>query len=76
MTQTSDGSVPLRARKVGGGTPLMSDRHLRSETGVLKDVLLGVHRRSSADLEDVGRDHATHDDSQAASQQMPLREAG
>jgi N-dimethylarginine dimethylaminohydrolase len=41
MTQTSDGSVPLRARKVGGGTPLMSDWHLRSETGVLKDVLLG-----------------------------------
>ncbi len=41
MTLTGEPSVPLRARKVGGGTPFMADWHLRSETGVLQDVLLG-----------------------------------
>ncbi len=40
MTQTN-GAVPLRARVEGGGTPVMGDWHLRSETGMLKDVLLG-----------------------------------
>ena len=34
--------VPLRARREGGGTPVMDGRfYLRSETGVLRDVLLG-----------------------------------
>jgi N-dimethylarginine dimethylaminohydrolase len=36
------GQVPLRARVEGGGTPEMSGRwYIRSETGPLKDVLLG-----------------------------------
>ena len=34
-------AVPLRARVEGGGTPLMKDWYLKSETGPLKDVLLG-----------------------------------
>ncbi len=35
-------SVPLRARVEGGGTPLMQGRfQIKSETGPLKDVLLG-----------------------------------
>lgn len=34
--------VPLRARREGGGTPVMDARwYLKSETGPLKDVLLG-----------------------------------
>jgi N-dimethylarginine dimethylaminohydrolase len=34
--------VPLQARREGGGTPPMEGRwHLKSETGPLKDVLLG-----------------------------------
>jgi N-dimethylarginine dimethylaminohydrolase len=31
----------LQARKIGGGTSEMSDWHLKSETGPLRDVLLG-----------------------------------
>jgi N-dimethylarginine dimethylaminohydrolase len=31
----------LRARREGGGTPLMQEWYLKSETGPLKDVLLG-----------------------------------
>ena len=38
MTKTAS---PLRARVEGGGTPLMKDWYLKSETGPLKDVLLG-----------------------------------
>ena len=38
---TNGTSPPLRARVEGGGTPEMSDWYLRSETGVLRDVLLG-----------------------------------
>ena len=34
-------TIPLRARQEGGGTPLMTDWYLKSETGPLKDVLLG-----------------------------------
>ena len=34
-------TVPLRARVEGGGTPVMKDWYLKSETGPLKDVLLG-----------------------------------
>ena len=34
-------AIPFRARKEGGGTPLMKDWYLKSETGPLKDVLLG-----------------------------------
>jgi hypothetical protein len=34
-------AIPLRARKEGGGTPLLRDWYLKSETGPLKDVLLG-----------------------------------
>ena len=33
--------IPLQARVEGGGTPETSDWYLRSETGVLRDVLLG-----------------------------------
>lgn len=33
--------VPLRARVEGGGTPEMTNWYLKSETGALKDVLLG-----------------------------------
>ena len=32
---------PLQSRKAGGGTEVMSDWYLKSETGPLKDVLLG-----------------------------------
>jgi N-dimethylarginine dimethylaminohydrolase len=38
---TAAKQVPLRARVEGGGTPLMQDWYLKSETGPLKDVLLG-----------------------------------
>ena len=38
---TNGTSAPLQARVEGGGTPEMSDWYLRSETGVLRDVLLG-----------------------------------
>lgn len=35
-------AIPLKARLEGGGTPVMEGRwHLKSETGPLKDVLLG-----------------------------------
>jgi N-dimethylarginine dimethylaminohydrolase len=34
-------SIPLRARVEGGGTPEMQRWYLKSETGPLKDVLLG-----------------------------------
>ena len=34
-------AVPLRARIENGGTPLMQNWYLKSETGPLKDVLLG-----------------------------------
>lgn len=37
----SKDTSPLRARVDGGGTPEMSDWYLKSETGVLRDVLLG-----------------------------------
>ena len=37
----SKSGIPLRARLDGGGTPEMSDWYLKSETGILKDVLLG-----------------------------------
>ena len=37
----SAGQVPLRARVEGGGTPRMTDWVMKSETGLLKDVLLG-----------------------------------
>src|SRR5205823_3249786 len=37
MTDT----IPLRARREGGGTPLMQNWYLKSEAGRLKDVLLG-----------------------------------
>ena len=32
---------PLRARVEGGGTPEMTNWYLKSETGILRDVLLG-----------------------------------
>ena len=38
---TAQAPVPLRARVEGGGTPLMKNWYLKSETGPLKDVLLG-----------------------------------
>ena len=40
---TNGTSTPLRARIEGGGTPEMSGSgwYLRSETGTLRDVLLG-----------------------------------
>ena len=38
---TNGTSTPLQARVEGGGTPEMSDWYLRSETGTLRDVLLG-----------------------------------
>ena len=42
MPDTADSGVPLQARLEGGGTPAMDGRfYLRSETGVLRDVLLG-----------------------------------
>jgi N-dimethylarginine dimethylaminohydrolase len=34
-------AIPLRARREGGGTPAMQKWYLKSETGPLKDVLLG-----------------------------------
>ena len=34
-------AVPLQARVEGGGTPLMKNWYIKSETGPLKDVLLG-----------------------------------
>ena len=34
-------NTPLRARVEGGGTPEMTNWYLKSETGVLRDVLLG-----------------------------------
>ncbi len=37
----SANQTPLRARVEGGGTPEMKDWYLKSETGVLRDVLLG-----------------------------------
>ena len=37
----SDEATPLRARRPGGGTPLMERWSLASETGALRDVLLG-----------------------------------
>ena len=37
----STNQTPLRARVEGGGTPEMKDWYLKSETGVLRDVLLG-----------------------------------
>ncbi len=40
MTATQS-AIPLQARIEGGGTPEMTDWYLRSETGPLKDVLLG-----------------------------------
>ena len=33
--------TPLQARKEGGGTETMTDWYLKSETGPLRDVLLG-----------------------------------
>jgi N-dimethylarginine dimethylaminohydrolase len=38
---TASKPLPLRARVEGGGTPLMEKWYLKSETGPLKDVLLG-----------------------------------
>jgi N-dimethylarginine dimethylaminohydrolase len=35
------GQVPLQARVEGGGTPRMTDWVMKSETGLLRDVLLG-----------------------------------
>jgi N-dimethylarginine dimethylaminohydrolase len=41
-TDAQHSGIPLRARREGGGTPLMQGRwQLQSETGPLKDVLLG-----------------------------------
>jgi N-dimethylarginine dimethylaminohydrolase len=37
----TESEVPLRARRKGGGTPVMKKWYLKSETGPLKDVLLG-----------------------------------
>ena len=34
-------STPMRARVAVGNTPLMKNWYLKSETGPLKDVLLG-----------------------------------
>jgi N-dimethylarginine dimethylaminohydrolase len=34
-------TIPLRARVEGGGTPVLTEWYLKSETGPLKDVLLG-----------------------------------
>jgi len=41
MTQPMDHTIRLRARKESGGTPEMQKWYLKSETGPLKDVLLG-----------------------------------
>ena len=41
MSADAAKAIPLRARVHGGGTPEMSKWYLRSETGILKDVLLG-----------------------------------
>ncbi len=41
MDKVSEPPVPLRARRENGGTPEMTKWHLRSETGPLRDVLLG-----------------------------------
>ena len=41
MAVNGPASGPLQVRIEGGGTPLMADWHLRSETGQLTDVLLG-----------------------------------
>ena len=38
---TNGARPPLQARVEGGGTPEMNDWYLRSETGILRDVLLG-----------------------------------
>ena len=38
---TPETPIPLQARVEGGGTPETNDWYLRSETGVLRDVLLG-----------------------------------
>ena len=38
---TSSKGTPLQARRPGGGTPVMTDWYLKSETGPLRDVLLG-----------------------------------
>jgi len=37
----TDNAVPLRARVEGGGTPKMEKWALKSETGLLRDVILG-----------------------------------
>ena len=41
MDKVSEPPVPLRARHENGGTPEMTKWHIRSETGPLRDVLLG-----------------------------------
>ena len=41
MTTNASSVVPLRARHKGGGTPRMANWALKSETGLLRDVLLG-----------------------------------
>jgi hypothetical protein len=40
-TEGGAGQPPLQARVEGGGTPRMTDWVMKSETGLLKDVLLG-----------------------------------
>ncbi len=40
-TESGAGQPPLQARVEGGGTPRMTDWVMKSETGLLKDVLLG-----------------------------------
>ena len=40
-TGMGSGGVPLRARVEGGGTPVLPDWGIRSEAGLLTDVLLG-----------------------------------
>jgi N-dimethylarginine dimethylaminohydrolase len=39
--KVAKGAVPLRARVEGGGTPVLEDWGIRSEAGLLTDVLLG-----------------------------------
>jgi len=41
MSRSQMSDIPLQARVDGGGTPQMTDWYLKSETGPLKDVLLG-----------------------------------
>ena len=41
MTETAASTTPLRARLENGGTPKMSNWALKSETGMLRDILLG-----------------------------------